>query len=1300
MKLNFKYILYPLLTFMLSSLTSCNDDFAISDRNGPFEVEEGIPGDLSVSVSSDVYNKHSISTRENTKEPSEQHVHSAYLFMVEHTDGGADKCKILTRKYYADFSGLEISEVTEGGSKFYVRKLKLPAISSNKAFIFGILNLGQSEMQGVENDAEILKDCNTAKTLQDLHNLCAKLELTSSSVGGEKNIVNVERMQGHHLMSGYFTTYGNRHFEKASQTFLKLEAQTDGTIKAYDYVSNKPLKPMGQTGEGEPSALFAHRLDAKITVNIIPEGALATTPGAYFKLTSWKVVNAPYTQHLYWQGADDNIQREYGDSKMFKRDLNQIEGGGWTFSFYQFENFFKASDNVKNGFKAIGTQEISDQYNIEYNCANNEKKVTPEMVEQAFFKSEKPVYPNYISDFAYTMRELEHKKISAENDKEEIKVPNKPGEEYVPNKPEGNNDDVIIVDNAGFKYAPANSTYVRITGEYYNPQEPVRRRKDTDKFLDKFPLDEYPYLDLNQKPVKNVEDAAKRMRIATVVYRIHLGYVGGGNAMLNTDATSQDIKDFADYKKKLNDYNVLRNHHYIYNVKVAGVNNIKLEATRENGGNILEQENQPGAEGLVTESQHFFELDSHYETRNVTIDFRRMPENYTEGFSFGMVSPFDRHRGTLKKTENGMMEIVDDKGNPLKTIKGRDLEWVHFAWHGDDSNPSRSLIQANGNGIPYSETYGGYEDQQTYISKSQLTLEKDPKDTTHKYRLLNALEFSQLVWTYFNKWIADGKPENKQTMTFTIYVDEYYYDLNPTTGAAVNWTEFCNQSRRKIIFFMEKEETSADQQSWYSDAHLVIYQNSIQTLYATETSRGQQVADVAFGIEGLDEFRAKYRCNGSSYGDGEVQRQSGHGFVGSSKINGLYNTMLWFKDQKNNPAPVITWKQAEDYFNANALNKTLEQSDYNWTNGATERDNRRGQWAVYSRNRDLNRNGKLDADEIRWFIPAVDQYTLCFLGGRPVFKNPLFEKDKAVVMSVTNPNVNDWATGFPAMHFMSNTDLHKNRVFWAEEGCAKGNYSEGRLHGIYGIRMARMLTKSGVTNTGYALDNNMNEKTLAQDELFLVTTERNGQPIPYENRVDGRNYYVKLHKMNVDAFRSFIKIGELGQHHHEQKENWLYKEFFVARNKIGYTKRAVKYSDENRIWIVNGSPNTWWRVNGVIPDNDVPGGENGIYYYKGEENSLAYDYYERVDSNDKHHWRMPNLREAAIMSMSFPPQWFGDKESSVASGTKSTNLGPNSTKIPYFDVRSGTIGRMQNDNGGAHSDKTIYLYVRGVQDVQ
>ena len=339
----------------------------------------------------------------------------------------------------------------------------------------------------------------------------------------------------------------------------------------------------------------------------------------------------------------------------------------------------------------------------------------------------------------------------------------------------------------------------------------------------------------------------------------------------------------------------------------------------------------------------------------------------------------------------------------------------------------------------------------------------------------------------------------------------------------------------------------------------------------------------------------------------------------------------------------------------------------------------------------MNRNGKLDADEIRWFVPAIDQYTLCFLGGRPVFENPLFEKNMSVVQY---KNVSDWLYGVPVQHFMSSTVKDYNSIFWAEEGCSKGNYGDGIAYPLYGIRMARMLCNHGVEDTGKAFESNMSEDNLLQDALFIVSQTRNGVPVDKEQRVDGKPYYILLNKMNADAFRDYISVGELSEHMHEQKQNWLYREYRIAKNMVGYRsyESPVNY---DRHSTVNGIPRTWYQVAGVWSDNNF--GPNSIYYYQGEQHSLAFNYYEEQSGSDVFHWRMPNLREAAIMSMAFPESWFPADSSedplAITSGTISDNLGQQSTNLPFWIIGSGRIQRLP-------SNSKYRFYVRPIRDVK
>ena len=1251
---------FLLILFLLTLVgtTACTDEWDRLQGQNPLIVEEGLEGTLSLTIGSyDFENRVTALTRTDTPdaEDDEQHLHSIYIFVIDMQDeaDGIAKCPIIARKYISDVTGL-LTSVKEGNKTWNVLNISMKALSCQTAEIFAVANLGYSEMQHIENDADLLALCDKAESLDDLQKLSAKLSTENGSV-------NVERMQGHHLMSGFYADFSNEeniNYLKADKMRITLK-EDNGKLSIYDSEKgSRKFRALGdESGDYFPGAIILHRLDSKVTFNIKPTGALAETPGAYFRLTSWQVKNASVEENVHWYNSGEAHSHVTEDSKVFQRDISETDDAGWTFSFYQFENCAVRSDDTEKGYLFITAEEIAKQYNMEYSRSD----VTEETVKTAFSR-----YPNDYSLFAYTLRELQEK------------------EDYKSDS----NDQTVTVTNGDFKYAPKTATYVELKGEYYNPKEPVRRSPDDERnkqYPDKS-LADYPYWSVANEPVQTLEEAAKRTRTANVTYKIHLGYVGGGNQKRTTDAVPASVSSINDFLSKVNDYNILRNHHYIYEIQISGVNNIKVEATREDGGNIYEQEKQTGAEGTVVESQHLFKLDAHYETRNLTFDFQRMSQDAT-GYGFELSTPYQQCRAMLEKKSDGTYGLFrEGTRTEISGIQGLDLDWIHFAWHGTEDTPHRSLITPDtGNGISYSKTYGGYTSQQTY-NEHNTVLTHD-KDADHPYFLMNCDEFVRHVWKYYQEWIAAGKPteSGQSTMTYTIFVDEFYYDNNPTNGANVDWMSFCNQSPRTVQFFMEEQKISADQNSVYTDAHIVITQQSIQTPYATSTARGQNIADVAFGIEHLDEFQAKYSR------DNDVNEH----YLGTSsnRENGLYNAALWYYNNKDDASKVIRWEEAEKYFNDKKREYTTVDADYAPapSSGGEERSNRRGGWAIYSRNRDLNRDGILDLDEIRWFVPALDQYLICFLGGRPAFENPIFESSRAI----RTEQVNGAFKKTPLQHYLTST-TGGQRVYWAEEGCSMSSYNEhASAKGCYGIRMARMLRRNSQNDHGSAFGTGQpDENVLKQDPVFIVTRNRNGQAISNKSAelVDGENYYITLDKLNTDAFRDYVASGELAQHDHEQKNNWLYREYKIAKNKIGYTSWTNK-EDYDRTWKVDGTPRTWWQLNGVWTDSEHGYDERNEYYYRDATTSIAYNYTENSNGDDLHRWRIPNLREAAIMNMAFGSKWFGG---SYCTRTRSANLGPNyysGTRIPYFSVKADQIVRI-----GQESDAK--QYVRPVHDVR
>lgn len=137
--------------------------------------------------------------------------------------------------------------------------------------------------------------------------------------------------------------------------------------------------------------------------------------------------------------------------------------------------------------------------------------------------------------------------------------------------------------NGAFVNAPANSTYVVLTGDYYE---------------------------------KYTENGVTKERTADVTYTVHLGYAKTINGYL------------------ANDFNTERNTTYIYNVSIKNVNDIRLEVTSFKEGESVEP--SPGAEGNIVETDKFYPLDAHFEQDIIVFN-----QNAIEGKAgFKLKTPF------------------------------------------------------------------------------------------------------------------------------------------------------------------------------------------------------------------------------------------------------------------------------------------------------------------------------------------------------------------------------------------------------------------------------------------------------------------------------------------------------------------------------------------------------------------------------------------------------------------------------------------------------------------------------------
>ena len=85
-----------------------------------------------------------------------------------------------------------------------------------------------------------------------------------------------------------------------------------------------------------------------------------------------------------------------------------------------------------------------------------------------------------------------------------------------------------------------------------------------------------------------------------------------GNANATLDANVQYEIHLGDFGSDVNDFNILRNHHYVYKIYISGADDIKTEV-------VVGTENEPGATGrVVVAEEKIFDSDCHYSTQVIS----------------------------------------------------------------------------------------------------------------------------------------------------------------------------------------------------------------------------------------------------------------------------------------------------------------------------------------------------------------------------------------------------------------------------------------------------------------------------------------------------------------------------------------------------------------------------------------------------------------------------------------------------------------------------------------------------------
>lgn len=390
---------------------------------------------------------------------------------------------------------------------------------------------------------------------------------------------------------------------------------------------------------------------------------------------------------------------------------------------------------------------------------------------------------------------------------------------------------------------------------------------------------------------------------------------------------------------------------------------------------------------------------------------------------------------------------------------------------------------------------------------------------------------------------------NSKTAYLTCFIDENYYE-------GKNWTEYVNQTEDRKVYFANEFYTSEDKHSSYAEAKYLISQKSIWTFYENDATLKP------YGTESISEEQANSKTV-------------------SSKTN--KSAVEW-----NARASAIA-NNSGQYYSTDATSIEGKQSLY--LSSAYK--------ACMSRNRDDNGDGRIDEDEIKWYLASVDQYRGLWIG----------EKVLPTDIKLFQPTQDNWAAlkvaydkssdaGLSPWHYFT---ASSQNTFWAEEGCSTGTNRSAQK-----VRCVRTLES--------------NEEGLSEADPFYTKITNS------DNTTD-----ITL-RISDDVKRGY-QSGPMSPSYErgEETTNNVYTKFRVAASNLSgaYDRSAIINSSNGGEFIkssadvcnTNSSYGGAWRVPnqkeisvmylagvrpGTIWSNTSFTGMNTGYYKNGQDNAIGF----------------------------------------------------------------------------------------------
>lgn len=617
-----------------------------------------------------------------------------------------------------------------------------------------------------------------------------------------------------------------------------------------------------------------------------------------------------------------------------------------------------------------------------------------------------------------------------------------------------------------------------------------------------------------------------------VTYIIHLGETGN-------NANDPDA---------VNNYDVRRNVRYIYNVTVRGVNDLLVEV--ETG------EERPGVEGDITVSEHRqYRLDAHY--GRLLLELNR---NNLENAAWTVTTPL----GSINYTpETGITAPYDYK-------------WVLFAINRQFGGNSNAMVkfpgtQAYDGGLDFFPDRPSLDDMRNDVGYASYDAWMDRDNFYYRRSDIDEeaclRDINQLI-NYLRREAQSGTSdlfESDGTVAITAFVDEYAYVYDPRREDYIHpgepvtdpsrlilWKEYVNVPDRSMdIVPMSNTHVSEDGNTSVTNSYITISQNSIKTIYDASNSS----LETAWGLETTNETGM---------------------LTHSMKYDPIGGTPGSYNDGRSNFLKFWTYTSGAGPFEWDRVMTTeveIESAD-----GLSE-DFQDAFHACITRNRDLDGDNMIEANEIYWYLAARDQLTGLWIGQLSL--------DESAWMYNGNGE---------KKHFVTSSNNGSYIVLWAEEGATFGPlrasgddkyYYEGQE--IYDYRCIR--------NLGVSISD-------ADQSVSHYAAQMGYTPRSKDETVPdyaGGYYTVGVGAMNGRALRSASDDGRsLPMDNEQSQNNRPYRQFDVLD-----ADRQTRY-----------------------------GGSNWAPVYYGWENMI--DAYNRNINPCPDGWRVPNQREMLILVSTVP----------------------------------------------------------------